>query len=157
MTSKTSKLISAIIICQLVGVIGSFFTKNGVDTWYNTISKPNFTPPNWLFAPVWIIIFLLMGISLYLIISQETDKRMGSAIAIFAVQLILNIGWSFIFFTLKNPTLAFIEINLLWLAVFFNITIFAKINRQAAFLLIPYLCWLSFAYILNYTIFILNR
>lgn len=146
------KLIASIIICQLIGIIGSFFTISSVSTWYLTLNKPSFNPPGWIFGSVWTILYLLMGISLYLI----WNKKSKTAIIFFVIQLFLNLSWSILFFGLKSPLLAFIEIILLWLAILLTIIITYKISKPAAYLLIPYILWVSFAIILNLFIVILN-
>ena len=125
--------------------------------WYATLNKPPFNPPNWIFGPVWSVLYLLMGISLYLILIQKDksiEQRIG--VMLFATQLLLNTLWSLIFFGLRNPALAFGEIIILWIFIFLTIIYFNKVNKIASFLLIPYLAWVSFAAILNLWIMILN-
>ena len=150
------KLILAIIICQLAGIVGSIFTSPNITTWYASIVKPAFNPPNWIFAPVWTTLFLLMGISLYLIIKEKQTPKIRLAEGIFAIQLILNIIWSVLFFGLNNIGAAFAEIIILWIAIAATIYYFYKISKPAAYLLVPYIAWVSFATILNYSIFMLN-
>lgn len=151
------KLIVSIIICQLAGIIGSFFTSSSVSTWYLTLNKPWFNPPSWVFAPVWTALFLLMGIALYLVWKGGIKtKDSKTALTFFAIQLILNIFWSVLFFGLRSPFYAFLEIMILWLAILLTILTFHKISRTAAYLLIPYILWVSFAALLNFSIFILN-
>lgn len=157
------KLIASIIICQLAGVIGSFFTISSIPTWYATLSKPFFSPPNWLFGPVWIALYTLMGISLYLVWirdhnSKKSDKSTltSTAITWFVIQLVLNSIWSILFFGLRSPTLAFIEIVLLWVAIILTIKAFCKVSKTASLLLVPYLTWVSFAAMLNLAIVLLN-
>lgn len=149
------KLIFSIVICQLAGVIGSFFTVSSVSTWYVTLNKPFFNPPNWLFGPVWITLYFLMGISLYLI-WNNVDKDTKSARIVFFIQLGLNTLWSLLFFGLKSPFLAFIEIIVLWLFILLNILFFYQKSKAASYLLIPYFVWVSFASVLNFSIFYLN-
>ncbi len=155
--SKILKLIISILICQGAGAIGSLFTSPAISTWYATIQKPSFNPPNWIFAPVWILLFLLMGISLYLIWNKGF-KYKGTKIAIFvfAVQLILNTLWSILFFGLQSPLFAFIEIIILWFAILLTIISFYKVSKIAAYLLMPYIIWVSFASVLNFSILIIN-
>ncbi|MFC1787284.1 TspO/MBR family protein [Halobacteriota archaeon] len=151
------KLVYSIVICQLAGIIGAFFTSPSISTWYAALEKPSFNPPNWLFSPVWITLFILMGISLYLIWSQGTKtKYFKIAITFFGIQLALNILWSIIFFGLKSPFFAFIEIVILWIAILATIFKFSKISKTAAYLLIPYLLWVSFAAVLNFSIWVIN-
>ena len=144
------KLFLSIGICLGAGVVGSFFTVSSIPTWYAILNKPFFSPPNWVFGPVWTILYILMGISLYLIWQKREIP------AIFWVQLILNTAWSIIFFGMRNPTLAFIDILILWVSILLTIKVFSKINKLAGRLLIPYLVWVSFATILNLGILILN-
>ena len=157
MDRKITKLIIAIFSCQLAGVIGSFFTTSSISTWYAALEKPSFVPPNWLFAPAWIILYLLMGISAYLIwIKGWENKKVKAALMVFILQLIFNIQWSVLFFGLQSPLYGFIKIVLLWLVILFTILKFYPISKTAAYLLIPYILWVSFAAMLNYSILILN-
>ncbi len=150
------KLILSIGICLGAGVLGSFFTVSSIPTWYVTLNKPIFSPPNWVFGPVWTILYVLMGISLYLILSTKEKVNRQKAVITFAIQLILNATWSIIFFGLKNPTLALVNIVALWVAIILTIKAFYKINKLAAYLLIPYLLWVTFASSLNLMIVLLN-
>lgn len=152
-----TKLIFAIAVCQSAGAVGSIFTQTSVSTWYTTIQKPGFTPPNWIFAPVWITLFLLMGISSYLIWDKGLkNKNVRIFLIIFIIQLILNTLWSFFFFGLKSPFYAFIDIILLWIAIILVIMSFFKLSKIAGILLLPYIIWVSFAGILNFFILWLN-
>lgn len=150
--NKFLKLLLAIIICEGAGLIGSFFTVNSVNTWYTTLNKPFFNPPSWIFGPVWTILYLLMGVSLYL--AWGTKKI---SLKWFWIQLVLNSLWSILFFGLKNPTLALFEVIFLWVAIFMTIKSFWKHNRTASWLLLPYLFWVTFASVLNLAIVLLNR
>lgn len=149
------KLMISIIVCLLAGMIGSFFTTPSIATWYASLIKPSFSPPNWVFAPVWTTLFILMGLSLYLVWSRGL-KKVKLEITIFGVQLILNIIWSVLFFGLRSPLYAFVEIIVLWLAILIIIIKFYKVSKNAAYLLIPYILWVSIASLLNYYILILN-
>lgn len=151
MGKNLPKLIFAIGICLGVGFLGSFFTINAVSTWYQTLNKPFFSPPNWIFGPVWTILYILMGISLYLVWAKKKVP------AVFWVQFILNAIWSIIFFGFKNHTLALVDIVALWAAIFLTMKAFYKINKLAGNLFIPYLAWVSFASILNLAIVLLNQ
>jgi len=154
---NTAKLISSVAVCQAAGIVGSVFTAPAITTWYAQLIKPEFNPPSWLFAPVWIILYTLMGVSLYLILKEDmSDKKIRFAVSIFAVQLTLNAAWSFLFFGLKNLFLAFLEILILWAAVIITIRSFYSISRTAGLLLLPYILWVSFAAVLNFSIWILN-
>lgn len=149
------KLIVAIVICQMAGVIGSIFTSSSVSTWYVELVKPSFNPPGWIFSPVWITLFVLMGISLYLLwINKSKDKKL--AYVFFGIQLFLNALWSILFFGLRNPLFAFIEIFILWFAILLTIICSYRISKWSAYLLLPYILWVSFAIILNLMIVILN-
>jgi translocator protein len=150
---KTYKLIISLLLPFTVGLVGGLLTSSSVSTWYLTLAKPSFNPPNWLFGPVWTILYILMGVSLYLVWSKKYDL---TAFIAFFVQLFLNLLWSILFFGLKNPLFAFIEIIILWIAIIANIILFYNINKRASYLLIPYLLWVSFAAILNFFIFYLN-
>ncbi len=151
------KLIPSIIICQLAGIIGSIFTVSSVSTWYLTLNKPFFNPPSWVFGPVWIMLYFLMGISLYIVWNKGIgSKESKIAISVFGVQLILNALWSIIFFGLRLPLFAFIEIIFMWLAIIATIVYFYRISKVASYLLIPYILWVSFAAILNFAIYYLN-
>ena len=151
------RLIIAIVFCNLAGFIGSFFTLTSIGSWYSTIDKPVFNPPNWIFGPVWTLLFILMGISLYFIWEAGLKKKnVKLPLLFFGVQLILNIFWSVFFFGLQNPLLAFIEIVILWIFILLTIISFSKVSRTAAYLLIPYILWVSFAAALNFSIFLLN-
>ena len=152
---KIIKLLLSIGFCLGAGILGSFFTISSIPTWYQTLNKPIFSPPNWIFGPVWTILYILMGISLYLVwISKSKLKQ--NAVKLFLTQITLNALWSVIFFGLKNPILALLDIILLWATIFLTIKTFAKIKKLASNLLIPYLLWVTFATILNFSIVLLN-
>ena len=151
------KLFSAVVVCQITGVVGSIFTRPSIPTWYSSLQKPDFTPPDWLFAPVWITLYTLMGISAYLVWNKGFEnKNIKISLFIFAVQLLLNALWSFLFFGLHSPLCAFIEIIILWVAIAIVILYFLKISLPSGFLLLPYLLWVSFAVVLNFYIMKLN-
>lgn len=150
-------LIGAVVVCLLAGMIGSFFTTPAITSWYSGINKPDFNPPNWIFGPVWTALYILMGISLYLVLEKGIKKKgVKLAVSVFGIQLALNSVWSILFFGLGSPFLAFIEILFLWGAIAATMYLFYKINKNAAYLLIPYICWVSFAAFLNYSIWIIN-
>ena len=147
------KLVISIVLPFLASAIGGLFTASSVSTWYVDLIKPSFNPPSWIFGLVWTILYLLMGISLYLVWTKKYDKQ---TFMIFGVQLFLNALWSILFFGMKLPFYAFIEIVFLWFAILMTIIYFYRINKISAYLLIPYLLWVSFAVVLNFAIFILN-
>lgn len=150
-------MISAIVVCQLAGVIGSIFTISSIPTWYAGLEKPFFAPPNWLFGPVWLSLYTLMGISLYLVWSRGADTRRGSlALTVFGVQLVLNALWSVLFFGLRSPILGLVEIAALWIMIAATIVLFYRVSRAAALLLIPYIAWVTIAAALNGFIWSLN-
>jgi translocator protein len=149
----------------IAGVIGSIFTSESVSTWYQTIEKPSFSPPNWLFGPVWTTLYVMMGISLFLIWRATTStatfptarhNRKIAAFIAFGSQLILNVLWSFIFFGLRSPQFAFAEIVILLISIVVTIVVFYKISRLAAVLMMPYAAWVTFASFLNLQIWLLN-
>lgn len=155
-------LIFFIFIAQLAGILGSIFTVSGGGSWYKDLAKPWFTPPSWVFGPVWSFLFILMGISVYLVwenshhLKKTTKKKSNIAFLLFGVQLFFNALWSWFFFGLKNPLLAFIELIFLLGAIGTTIIIFYRIRKISAYLLLPYFFWVIFAGILNITIVLLN-
>ncbi|EJL66025.1 TspO/MBR family protein [Flavobacterium sp. CF136] len=157
--NKITRIAIAVIVCLTVGYSSSTVTKSGVETWYPTIIKPVFNPPNWVFMPVWTLLFVLMGIAAGLIWDKikEQNAEVKKALGFFLIQLALNAIWSYLFFGLKNPMLALIEIALLWLMIYETYLKFIKINKTAGYLLIPYMAWVGFAAILNASIWWLNR
>lgn len=150
------KLVVSVIICQLAGIIGSVFTTPAIPEWYASLEKPSFAPPDWIFSPVWIFLFFLMGISLYLIWRAFPKKKAKTALFFFFIQLGLNILWSVIFFGLKSPMIAFFELILLWLAILLTIIKSIKVSKAAGYLLVPYILWVSFAAVLNFFLWRLN-
>jgi tryptophan-rich sensory protein len=151
------KLVMSIALCQLAGVLGSLFTSPAIPTWYKTLNKPFFTPPDWIFGPVWISLFILMGISLFMIWRRQDHPRFKLTLVFFLIQLILNILWSVAFFGLRSPLLGLVDIVLLWVAILLMIQHFSKVSGMAGFLLLPYLLWVGFAALLNFYLWILNR
>ncbi|OGZ37416.1 MAG: hypothetical protein A3I88_00225 [Candidatus Portnoybacteria bacterium RIFCSPLOWO2_12_FULL_39_9] len=151
-------MIIAVGVCELVGVVGWIFTVSAIPTWYVGFVKPALNPPSWVFGPVWTMLYFLMGIAVFLIWKKGFERKdVKMALGIFSVQLFLNAIWSIIFFGLKSPGWAFIDIILLWLVILGTIIVFYKISRPATWLLLPYIFWVSFAGYLNYSIWILNQ
>ncbi len=148
-------LVFSVLICLSAGFIGSVFTAPSIPTWYASLNKPFFSPPNWLFAPVWTLLYVLMGISLFLVLSRGIRKN-EFPLSVFSVQLFLNALWSFLFFGLRSPPFAFLEIIVLWLAIAATIFLFHRISKTAALLLLPYIAWVSFAAFLNFYVMLLN-
>jgi len=155
---EIAKLVSSIILCQVVGMIGSIFTKPAILSWYVSLKKPFFTPPNWVFAPVWIILYILMGVAAFLVWRKSINQKQSrSALILFGVQLILNVLWSVTFFGLRSPLGGLIEISILAVAILLTIQSFLQVSRVAGLLLIPYFLWVAFASGLNLSIWVLNR
>lgn len=151
------KLIISILLPLVVGFTSSFFTRDGVDGWYKLANKPSFNPPNYLFAPVWTTLYLIMGIAFYLVWKSANNiAAKQTAIILFIIQLVLNFFWSLIFFKYQQTGWALVEIIAMWVAILFTILWFGKISSTAAWLLVPYICWVSFATVLNYSIWRLN-
>jgi translocator protein len=151
------KLVTAILFCLIVGSLGSLVTTPGPGSWYSSLAKPFFAPPTWVFAPVWITLFTLMGISLYLVWQSGTEKpAVRTALAFFGVQFFLNVIWSFLFFGLKSPLLGLADIVLLWLMIAATIAAFYRVNRTAAYLLVPYIAWVTLATALNGAVYFMN-
>jgi len=156
--SNVLKFIIAICLPLLVGFTSSFFTITEIGSWYQTIQKPSWNPPNWIFGPVWTTLYILIGIAFFLVWKSHDEREIKkTAIILFAVQLVLNFFWSFIFFNQHQIGLAFAEILALWLMILLTIFAFARISKPAAWLLVPYISWVSFAAILNFTIWQLNK
>lgn len=152
------KLIVAVLVSELAGVVGSVFTAPAIPGWYAELAKPALTPPGWVFGPVWVALFALMGIAAFLVWRQGWErKNIRFALGIFGVQLVLNILWSVIFFGLQSLGWAFAELVILWLAILVTIVVFYKISRLAALLLVPYILWVSFAGYLNLSIWQLSE
>lgn len=148
------KLLASLLIPQLAGGLGAIFTSSAIPQWYAELAKPAFTPPSWVFGPVWTTLYLMMGIALYIVWSKPRPTHLP--LLVFALQITLNALWSVLFFGLREPGFALIEITLLWGAILWNILVFWRVSRTAASLLIPYLLWVSFATALNYGIWALN-
>ncbi len=151
------RLIISLALPQLAGIIGSFFTVSAIPSWYATLQKPSFSPPNWIFGPAWVMLYILMGISVYLVWQKiKENKTVKGSLWLFWIHLFFNATWSIIFFGLQNPGLALINIVIIWLLIIALIIKFWKISKWATYLLIPYLLWVSFASVLNYFIWYLN-
>lgn len=151
------KLILSIAAPLLIGFIGSQYTIAEIPGWYAGLQKPTWNPPNWLFGPVWTLLYILMGIAAYLVwktLPQSAFKKWG--LFLYALQLVLNLLWTYLFFSKHQLGAALIEIVVLWLTIFCTIIAFSKVNKTAAWLLVPYISWVSFATMLNYTIWQLN-
>lgn len=157
--NKYTKIVLFVALCLAVGFLSSLVTRDSVLTWFPTQNKPFFNPPSWLFAPVWTLLYIAMGVAAGLVWHQfsSNEKNVKKALLFFGIQLALNACWSYLFFGLHNPLLALVEIVLLWLFIFETYKQFKIINKTAGYLFIPYLAWVSFASILNASIWWLNR
>jgi tryptophan-rich sensory protein len=150
------KLFVSVALTLVVGAIAGLFTAKAIPGWYASLNQPSFNPPNWIFGPVWTMLYILMGISFFLIWKQEASKQRSRAIFVFFVQLILNFVWSFLFFNFNRIGLALVEIILLWFSIVFMLFLFYKVKPVAAYINILYLMWVTFAGILNAAYFLLN-
>lgn len=153
---KPKLLFTSIIVSQLAGLIGSAATTPAIPTWYAGLTKPFFNPPNWLFGPVWLTLYTLMGIALYLVWSKKPTKKTIFAKNLFLLHLVVNALWSLVFFGLKKLGLAFAIIVVLWLMIATLIRLFCPIDGKTKWMLFPYLLWVTFASLLNYSIWQLN-
>jgi tryptophan-rich sensory protein len=155
--ARAGTLVLAVGICYAAAAIGSFFTSLSVSTWYLALAKPPIAPPGWFIGAVWTVLYLFMGIALFLVLEKNRSlPPVRKGIHLFALQLSLNVLWSFLFFGLRSPSLALIGIILLWVSIAAALSHFLKLSRPAAYLLVPYLVWVSFAAILNAWILLLN-
>jgi benzodiazapine receptor len=157
--NKITRILVVVVTCLAIGYFSGMVTCSAITTWYPTLVKPSFNPPNWIFAPVWSMLYIMMGVAAGLVWNRIDHEKevVKNALIFFAVQLGLNALWSYLFFGLKNPMLAGVEIVILWLMIYETYTKFAKINSIAGYLFIPYLLWVSFAMVLNGSIWWLNR
>lgn len=151
------KLVASLAFAYIAAAVGSTFTMPAISAWYATINKPFFNPPNWIFAPVWTLLFTLMGVALFLIWKDGIKENpRQTAFWVFLVHLVVNILWSYVFFGLRNFSGGFLVIIVLWLMILYLVIKFWSIKKSAGILLLPYLFWVSFASILNYSIWVLN-
>ena len=152
------KAIVCILLCLSAGGIGSAFTAPAIPTWYATLVKPSFSPPNGVFAPVWTLLYILMGLAAALVWQKGLrNPQVRTALVAFLVQLILNMLWSVLFFGLRSPLYGLVDILFLWVVILVTIAQFSKVSVPAALLLIPYILWVTFATGLNFGIFLLNK
>lgn len=145
-----------IVLCFAVAALGGWLTMLGMPAWYDSLTKPSWNPPNWIFGPVWTLLYLAMAVAAWLVWRERGRRDVDVALELFAVQLTLNLIWSGLFFALRSPGLAAAEIGLLWVAILATLVSFWSINRWAGMLFVPYLAWVSFASFLNFTIWRLN-
>jgi tryptophan-rich sensory protein len=153
------KLVGSVLLCEAAGGIGSIFTRDSLKEWYPSLEKPSFTPPGWVFGPVWTSLYALMGASFYVAERQQEEgsNEAKASRVLFGIQLVLNALWSYVFFGRRSPSWALVEIVFLWAAIVATTVTFWRISRTAALLMLPYLLWTSFATLLNYKIWSLNR
>lgn len=152
-----AKLLVCLAACFSAGFIGSIFTGQSIRNWYTVLQKPSFMPPSWLFAPVWFLLYILMGISAFLIWRRGfSNFQVKESLVIFIIQLMLNVIWSYAFFGLRSPLFGLIAIVPLWTAILITIINFYRISKTASMLLIPYILWVSFATVINFSIYLLN-
>lgn len=158
MNNKLRTALLCIAICMLFAFAGSLFTPEPGSWYYTTLRKPSWNPPDWLFPPVWTVLFILMGVALSLVLEAGIEKKaVRQGVGLFSLQLVLNLGWSAFFFGMRSPLTGFVEILILWVAILATIVAFSKVSRLSAVLMIPYLLWVSFASYLNFTIVQLNQ
>lgn len=156
-TRSVLGLIGWIALSQSAGVVGGFFTASSVGTWYAGLERPAFSPPNWVFGPVWTVLYTLMGIAAWLVWKNAAGRPIARAgLWIFGIQLVLNALWSVIFFGMRDPMWAWVELIALWIAILVTTDHFIRIVRTAGLLMLPYLAWVTFAGVLNYYIWKLN-
>lgn len=153
---KIILLISCVLLPLLLGAIAGIITSQQIAGWYVNLNKPAFNPPNYLFGPVWTTLYISMGVSLFMIINQKINTSKKMAYIFYAMQLVLNFFWSIIFFHFHNVGFALVEIIVMWLGIAGTVYHFYSINKTAALLNIPYLAWVSFASVLNASIYYLN-
>ena len=149
----------AVVVTELVGASGAIFTSRGLESWYPALESPELAPPNWVFAPVWTTLFLLMGVAVWLIWTEASGERSRSArfaIGLFAAHFLVNVAWSAVFFGSQSLLGGLVVIALLWLFIVATILAFGRVDRRAGLLLVPYLLWVSFASYLNYAFWALN-
>jgi len=151
------RLAAAILFCEIAGSLGSVVTTPAPGSWYSSLIKPFFAPPAWVFGPVWVTLFLLMGIALFLVWELGIEKpEVRFAVGIFMVQFFLNVIWSFLFFGLRSPLLGLIDIIILWWLILATIVVFYRVRKSAAYFLILYIAWVSIATVLNASIYLMN-
>jgi len=150
------KFVVSLLLPLSLGAIAGMFTAQAVPEWYAMLNRPSFNPPNWIFGPVWTALYLILGFSFFLIWKQVRSKKRNQAILIFFVQMVLNFGWSFLFFYYNLIGFALFEIVVLWLSIISMVILFYKIKPLAAYMNIPYLLWVTFATILNAGYYFLN-
>lgn len=156
---KITRVLIVVVTCLCIGYFSRVIMRDSIDVWYPTLVKPGFTPPNWIFAPVWSVLYIMMGVAAGLVWNRIESDRINSrkGLQFFAIQLALNFLWSYLFFGLHNLLLALAEIAVLWLMIYETYVVFKRVDKTAGMLLLPYLAWIGFATVLNAAFFWLNR
>jgi len=155
---KAAGIVVSIAVCELAGIVGSVFTMPAIPGWYAGLAKPSFNPPNWIFGPVWTLLYAMMGLAAYLVYEKGFKRpEVKKALAVFAAQLVMNTLWSIVFFGAHRILGAAVVIVLLWAMILATILLFHRISKAAAYLLVPYILWVSFATVLNASLYVLNR
>ncbi len=156
--SSFSKAVISVLLCEAVGIASGLLSRDGMASWFDTLNKPSWNPPSWLFGPVWTTLYFMMGLALWLVWKSDSpEPQKQTALRLFALQLFFNFWWSLLFFHFHSPGLALVDILLMVATITATIFQFAPISRAAAWLLVPYLSWVCFATILNYTIWAMNQ
>jgi tryptophan-rich sensory protein len=155
---RAAGIVVLIAVCELAGIVGSVFTMPAIPGWYAGLAKPSFNPPNWIFGPVWTLLYAMMGLAAYLLYEKGFKRpEVKKALAVFAAQLVMNTLWSIVFFGAHRILGAAVVIVLLWAMILATILLFHRISKAAAYLLVPYILWVSFATVLNASLYVLNR
>lgn len=155
-SSDLARAVFFVILCEVVGIAGAIFTTPAIPGWYAQLVKPPFAPPNWIFGPVWTILYALMGIALSIIWGLKKSQMKKLAITYFGIQLVLNFFWSYIFFGMRQPLLAFVELTALWFFIILTTKKFYTLSKPAGYMMVPYIAWVTFAGLLNLSIALLN-
>jgi translocator protein len=150
------KLVISIFVCLVAGLIGSIFTISSIPVWYATLNKPFFSPPNWLFAPAWTILYILMGIALFYVWKAPKVRKTNEGLMLFGAQLIFNVIWSIVFFGFRSIVGGVLSIAVLLILILMTTAQFYRIDKRAAYLMVPYLLWVCFATMLNIAVYFLN-
>ena len=155
---RVAGIVVSIAVCELAGIVGSVFTMPAIPGWYAGLAKPSFNPPNWIFGPVWTLLYAMMGLAAYLVYEKGFKRpEVKKALAVFAAQLVMNTLWSIVFFGAHRILGAAVVIVLLWAMILATILLFHRISKAGAYLLVPYILWVSFATVLNASLYVLNR
>ncbi len=156
-SNSTAMLVLFVVACIAISGLGALFTAGSVQQWYPALQKPVWTPPSWLFGPVWTILYLMMAVAAWLVWRRRKSVHVKGALGLFFIQLAINAAWSPLFFGLQNPLAGLLNIALLWAAILATLIAFRRISSTAAALLVPYWLWVSYASALNFAIWNLNR